>query len=381
MSVVRRHFTPDDRAASIYQYVPFDVPAGAAAFTVTLSYDRSRATVDLGLDGPDRFRGWSGGERSEVTVSPTWATPGYQPGEVPGEWRVVLGLYRVGADGVDVEVGIDVHTHAVGRPPASPVPPRPERRSPRALPAAAGREWLACDFHSHTVHSDGGLEIVDLAVLAASSGLDVLAVTDHNTVSHHPFLAAAGAYAGVVLVPGQEVTTDEGHANVFGDVGWIDFRQPAEMWRREAAERGALMSVNHPWAGDCSWRQPLRDPAPLVEMWHSTWDRADPEPFDEWHDHGSVGIGGSDFHRHGQGVIPGAPTTWVEAEDRTADAVLAAMADGRVAISASPTSPVLLRVDGELVTIDANGCRLVSVDGDVSRLVDEADGRVAAIAR
>jgi hypothetical protein len=379
VSVERRHFTLDDRAVSVYQYVPFEVPRGASAFTVTMAYDRSLATVDLGLDGPDRFRGWSGGERSEVTVAPTWATPGYQPGELAGEWRVVLGLYRVGGAGVDVEVGVEVHVDPVAPPPAPIAPPRPQRPERRRLPAAAGREWLACDFHSHTVHSDGALEIVDLANLAASRGLDVLAVTDHNTVSHHPFLAAAGAHAGVVLVPGQEVTTDEGHANVFGDVGWIDFRQPAETWRREAAARGALMSVNHPWAGDCSWRQPLREPAPLVEMWHSTWDRADPEPFEDWPDHGSIGIGGSDFHRHGQGVVPGAPTTWVESEDRTVGAVLAAMGEGRVAISASPTSPVLVRVDGELVAVDADGCRLESPVGGLARLVDRSDARVAAV--
>ena len=383
MTVRQRRFTPDDRAESIYHYVPFDVPAGASAFTVTLAYDHSAATVDLGLDGPDRFRGWSGGERSAVTVTPTWATPGYQPGVLTGEWSVVLGLYRVGTFGVDVEVGVDVHRTPVVEPVAPSAPPRPERPPRRALPASAGREWLACDFHSHTVHSDGGLEIVELANLAAARGLDVLAVTDHNTVSHHPLLAAAGDHAGIVVVPGQEVTTDAGHANVFGDVGWIDFRRPAEMWRRDADERGALMSVNHPWAGDCSWRQALQAPAPLVEMWHSTWDRADPEPFEEWRDHGSIAIGGSDFHRHGQGVTPGAPTTWVEAEDRSVDAVLAAMRAGRVAISASPTSPVLLRVDGELVAIDADdgGCRVDAGEGRLAALVDSADGRVAAVSR
>ena len=70
---MRRHFTLDDRAASVYQYVPLEVPSGASAFTVTLAYDRSAAVVDLGLDGPDRFCGWSGGERSTVTVAATWA--------------------------------------------------------------------------------------------------------------------------------------------------------------------------------------------------------------------------------------------------------------------------------------------------------------------
>ncbi|MER7546255.1 PHP domain-containing protein [Spirillospora sp. NPDC127506] len=76
-------------------------------------------------------------------------------------------------------------------------------------------------MHSHTVHSDGTLPVRELACLAASQGLDFLAVTDHNTVSHQPELPAASAHAGVLLLPGQEVTTDLGHANVFGADGTV----------------------------------------------------------------------------------------------------------------------------------------------------------------
>ncbi len=360
MTRVHRRFTLDDRAVSVYQYLPFDVPAEASGVTVTLGYDRTTGVVDLGLVAPDRFGGWSGGERSEVTVTREWATPGYVPGEVSGEWAVVLGLYRVSPGGVDVTVDVDVATRPLPPPPAPVPPPRPQRPSGRALPAAPGREWLACELHSHTVHSDGALEVVELAVLAASRGLDVLAVTDHNTVSHHPHLAAAGAHAGVLLLPGQEVTTDQGHANCFGAIGWIDFREPPDSWRATADARGGLMSVNHPWAGDCSWRIPLSAPATFVEMWHSTWDRRSPEPVEDWPEHGVTPIGGSDFHRHGDHAVLGSPTTWVEAEDRTVDAVLAAMGEGRVAISASPTSPVLVRHDGELVAVDADGTQRVS---------------------
>ena len=53
-------------------------------------------------------------------------------------------------------------------------------------------QWLAGDFHSHTVHSDGVLSVGGLAALAASRGLDFLAVTDHNTTSHHAHLPEAG---------------------------------------------------------------------------------------------------------------------------------------------------------------------------------------------
>jgi len=357
-----RHYSPADRAESIYQYVPFEVPASAAGVTVSFAYDRSLAIIDLGLAGPDRFVGWSGGERAAVTVARDWATPGYLPGVAPGTWQVIFGLHRIFVASVSVSIDVEVHRTAPIEPPAPARPPRRERPPRRSLPASPGREWLACDFHSHTVHSDGGLTVDELAALAVERGLDVVAVTDHNTTSHHRFLPDAGAHAGVVLVPGQEVTTDRGHANVFGDVSWIDFRRPAREWQAEARQRGGLFSVNHPWAGDCAWRQSLDSPADFVELWHSTWDRLSSEPLEGWRTFGQLPIGGSDFHRPTPSVTLAEPTTWVESEDRSVDAVLAAMAEGRVAISASPTAPLVLRVDGALVTVDAEDSEIRSTD-------------------
>ena len=68
----------------------------------------------------------------------------------------------------------------------------------------------------------------------------------------------------------------------------------------------------------------------------------------------------------------------MEAEERSVDAVLAAMVEGRVAISADPASPVLLRHDGELVAVDADGTTLVD-DHRGARLV--VDGTIVAFTR
>jgi hypothetical protein len=357
-----RRYTRDERAESIYQYLVVEVPPGAGALEVTLDYDRSETILDLGLVGPDRFCGWSGSERASVVVTEDWATPGYLPGRVAGPWQVVLGLHRVAPGGVDVR--LDVATPP-DRPAPPPPPPRPlvQRPPRRLLPAAPGREWLAGDFHSHTVHSDGSLEVVELAALAAGRGLDVVAVTDHNTVSHHAALVAAGAHAGILLVPGQEVTTDSGHANCFGAIGWIDFRDPPDRWQHEATARGGVMSVNHPWAWDCAWRLPLSQPADLVEMWHWTWDRRDPNAIGGWPSFGRRAIAGSDFHRPGQGIEPGSPTTWLECAERSIEGVLDALRHGRIAISAAPDAPVVLRDGDELIAIGADGCELVEAAG------------------
>ncbi|URM94006.1 CehA/McbA family metallohydrolase [Actinomadura madurae] len=295
-----------------------------------------------------------------------WATPGYIPGELePGTWHVWLGLHRIPPDGVPYEVTITT-SGASPRRPDDPPPPRPERPPRRDLPAPDGFRWLAGDLHSHTVHSDGTLTVHELACLAASRGLDFLAVTDHNTVSHHPELAAAGEHAGVLLLPGQEVTTDLGHANVFGLTGWVDFRRPSADWAAFARARGGLMSINHPLSGDCAWRRPLpADDRPrLAEIWHSSWwDRRWGAPLawaEVWRPEGVVPLGGSDFHDPAQHKTLGEPVTWVLAEGED---VLGGLAAGRTSVSAAPDAPVLLRDGGELVAIGADGTVLVRPDG------------------
>jgi hypothetical protein len=355
---VKGIWRPEDRAAERYHYLPFD--AGPDGFTVTLAYDRGAGVLDLGVFDPaGNFRGYSGGARDTFTITPEWATPGYLPGEVPtGQWSVMLGLHRVAASGLPWEVTVSAPGSPVAREPV-PVAEKPPRRGD--LPVVDGRRWLAGDLHAHTHHSDGSLSIDELAALAALSGLDFLAVTDHNTVSHHPHLAAAGSRHGVTLVPGQEVTTDRGHANAFGDIGWVDFRRPANEWTASG-----LLSINHPLAADCAWRQPMFHVPPLAEVWHSGWwDRTWGAPLAwllVWDSHATP-VGGSDFHNPANGDRLGRPTTWVLSASSEVDDVLEALAEGRVAISESTDGPLLLRTDGVFQAFGAEGLLLTGFDG------------------
>lgn len=74
-----------------------------------------------------------------------------------------------------------------------------------------------------------------------------------------------------------------------------------------------------------------------------------------------IAIGGSDFHRHDSDGLPGAPTTWVLAEDPSR--VLEGVAAGRTAISAGPRAALLVRLGDELLALDADGLVLVRPDG------------------
>lgn len=369
-------WTIEDKCESPWHYLPIEVPPGSSALKVDLEYKSSGgAVLDLGCFGPGGFRGWSGGARRSFLITPKSATPGYLPGELePGAWQVVIGLHRIPAAGVRYEltaVATNSSPLAAVDELVGPAPELAERPTPRALPAARGMRWLAGDLHSHTVHSDGVLTVPELARFAASRGLEFLAVTDHNTVSHHRELAAAAAAHQIVLVPGQEVTTERGHANAFGEVPWVDFREPPDAWLAATEEAGGLLSVNHPYGGQVSWTAPMQRRPPLIEVWHWSWlDLRWTAPLSwwlAWHP-GAIAVGGSDWHRPGSDAPPGSPTTWVLAEAAESPAALAAVADGRVAISASRDGPLLLRVDGELLAVDADGLILTAEDGPIRRV-------------
>jgi PHP domain len=367
-------WTIDDRCQSTWQYLPVEVPPGSSALTVELDYGADGAVLDLGCFGPAGFRGWSGGARRSFTVGAKTATPGYLPGELePGTWQIVLGLHRIPAEGASYRLvartdgqrtgpGLDASRQSV---------PAAERPARREFPASDGQRWLAGDLHSHTLHSDGSMTVAELARFAAGRGLDFLAVTDHNTISHHAELAAASAPHGIALLPGQELTVERGHANALGDLGWLDFREPADAWLEQTEQRGGLLSVNHPYGGEVSWACPMRRRPPLIEVWHWSWlDLRWTTPLSwwlAWHP-GAIPVGGSDWHRPGYDAPPGTPTTWVLSEEAEPDAILAAIGAGQVAISATRDGPVLLRAGGELIAADADGAVLVGPEGPRARV-------------
>jgi hypothetical protein len=375
---ITRHggrWTLEDRFGSAWQYLPVEVPAGAYGLRAELEYERSGAVLDLGCMGAAGFRGWSGGARRSFTITAHDATPGYLPGELePGLWNVIIGLHRLPIRGADYRLTVEVSStpgDLAPTPLPEAMPALSERPPRRVLPASPGRSWLAGDLHTHTVHSDGVMTVPELARFAAGRGMDFIAVTDHNTVSHHAQLPAAGAAHGITLLPGQEVTREAGHANAFGDVGWIDFREPPDSWLEACEQAGGLLSVNHPYGGQVSWVAPMKRRPPLLEVWHWSWlDTRWTTPFAWWMawDPNAIPIGGCDWHQPGNDAPPGSPTTWVESEASDPDAVLAGLADGRTAISASRDGAVLLRLGDEFVASEGDGTILVGPDGPRARV-------------
>jgi hypothetical protein len=263
-----------DADNNTYRSLPFDVPAGTHRLTIVFSHTQAeqRTVIDLGLYDPNRLRGWSGSDKNWFTISDVDATASYLPGPIqPGTWKLQLGVPNI-RKGVTAEYTAKIYlSRSIQLPNISETVPQPLREGPG---------WYQGDLHDHTGHSDGKCNSMsrsdqkvfcpEFRVLekAASLGLDFVAVTDHNTVSHHNELEQWQAYFDrLLLIRGREITTFVGHANVFGTSADIDFRVAPGFTATDMAKSvraaGGVLSLNHPVrpSGEdcmgCGWRAPI----------------------------------------------------------------------------------------------------------------------------
>jgi predicted metal-dependent phosphoesterase TrpH len=66
------------------------------------------------------------------------------------------------------------------------------------------------DLHTHTAASDGSDSPAELVAAAATAGVEVLAVTDHDTVAAVAEARLAGQRLGVEVLAGAELTAEVG---------------------------------------------------------------------------------------------------------------------------------------------------------------------------
>ncbi len=139
-------------------------------------------------------------------------------------------------------------------------------RTELAIPDIPGYLTLKCDFHMHTVFSDGLVWPTVRVEEAWRQGLDAIAITDH--VEYHPYrtdvstnlvrsyeIARATADSlGIILIPSAEITRAEppGHLNALfltnqNRLVTTDYREEVKI----AAQQGAFLFWCHP-----GWKQP-----------------------------------------------------------------------------------------------------------------------------
>ena len=355
-----------------YVHVPFDVPPGVRALHVRYDYSEripsdpllsGGNTLDIGLFDPrgiapssSGFRGWSGSEKVDFSVTETWATPPYLAGPIPaGQWHVLLGPYKVGPRGCQYEVAI-----TFGDEPGTAHPHLTTASAElTAGPSCAAEPgWLRGDLHCHTLYSDGDSWPAEMLARAVERGLDFLGVTDHNQVGHQADYASVRGEHLPIVLPGVEVTTYAGHWNAWGTDRWWEFREPrteaVSRAMQAAAASGALVSVNHPKPFGPPWEYANAIGYHAVEVWNGAWERLNHVALAWWEEQLRAGrrlvaLGGSDLHRlrasdpdprHARDL--GVPTTWARlGEDRTPAGVLSALRAGLVFVSAQPSGPQL----------------------------------------
>jgi hypothetical protein len=104
------------------------------------------------------------------------------------------------------------------------------------------------DLQSHSVHSDGALPAAEVVALAAAAGVELLALTDHDTVDGVPEAAAAAREHGIRLTPAAELSSVHGehedlHVLGYGlDVEDADLRAVLEDFRSDRARRIEAMA-------------------------------------------------------------------------------------------------------------------------------------------
>src|SRR5690349_16073420 len=123
------------------------------------------------------------------------------------------------------------------------------RRASRPRSSRA-RTLGRADPHCHTTASDGMVSPAELVAAACALKLDLIALTDHDTMASVEETVALGEAAGLAVVPGQEVTT--GWPAQTHLVGWF-LEKPVRMGMSLADsvaaihEQGGLAMVPHPF--------------------------------------------------------------------------------------------------------------------------------------
>lgn len=134
------------------------------------------------------------------------------------------------------------------------------------IPDAGNYKVLKCDFHTHTIFSDGQVTPEFRVSEGARRGLDVIAITDHLELRRHYINADHNEsyklaqkkeqQENILVVPGTELTRRKpfGHFNALfvTDANALDVKDPLVAIDK-AVQQGAFIMWNHPgWPNDSS---------------------------------------------------------------------------------------------------------------------------------
>ncbi|GAB7093527.1 PHP domain-containing protein [Halolamina litorea] len=201
---------------------------------------------------------------------------------------------------------------------------------------------LSVELHCHSELSHDGRDPVDLLVeQAAAVGMDAIAVTDHDAIQASKDAAALAGEYGLVGIVAMEVTSAAGHVLALG----IEEEIPPGLSYDETLERiheqGGIAIVPHPFQSSrhgvaAHITDEQLASADAIEVYNSRLltGRSNRQAERFATAHGLPKTAGSDAHIS---EMVGQAVTEVGAEERSVEAILDAIADGRTSVVGQKT--------------------------------------------
>lgn len=201
---------------------------------------------------------------------------------------------------------------------------------------------LAVELHSHSAGSADGRDSVEqLLDHAARVGLDAIAITDHDSIEESLRAREIAETYGLVAIPGIEVTSSDGHVLALGVEELVPKGRPFAETVERIHELGGTAVVPHPYqdfrrgvlANITEAELAIADG---IEVFNSRYltGKTNRRARELALEHGLPMTAGSDAHI---AEMVGKGTTLVDAEERTAEAILAAIRAGRTEIDGEQT--------------------------------------------
>ena len=234
-----------------------------------------------------------------------------------------------------------------------------ESRRDVKFPDVLDYRTLKCDFHMHTVFSDGSVWPTVRVDEAWRDGLDAISITDH--IEYHPhnadvptnhnrpyeLVTAKAKEKNILLIKGAEITreTPPGHFNAIfiTDIPALDTKDFNDAVRI-AFEQGGFVFWNHPgWIPEAAGWRDIH-----TKLYENKWVRGievvnGDTYYQEAHqwclEKNLTMLGNSDIHAPVTGYeiyedpeLTHRPVTLVFAKEKTAEALKEALLDGRTAV-------------------------------------------------
>ena len=241
----------------------------------------------------------------------------------------------------------------------------------RTDPFTVEGEWLRCALHAHTTGSDGELEPDTLAAHYGRAGFDVLAITDHWKRTE------AASNGRLLVLPSVELNcilpaARDGHVLGFGISADADLAslgaEYADLERTAGfiSEHGGVAYLAHPyWTGATPGTLELPENVAGIEVWNAGCELEvgrglSSVHWDELLETGRRCFGLVTDDSHHPSLDSGHGCTWLRIPERSAEAVLAALAAGCFYGSSGPLVHDVA-VDGDEVEVRCSQARSVTL--------------------